>query len=315
MGTDPGTPESLSTADRRRLAAFRRASDLSELRVLLDAPDDHEAYLAGRTEWRSLRERELGPLPTVGGVPGSRVVVDGTPFWVHGVTHADTDAERRVLREGLLPAAGDGTLYCEQGIRPMYFPDRAAVCEMDDLRWAMAECRARELDSHVEGFAERGLETVLSDLSGLSSTFREAAFELVRSGGEVYGEGFEAALGDVASGFLTDHADLATGEGFEAFRLSRAAADDPSRLAALQRYYETTFLPQPLEREWLRRHDPELELVTHARNARMADYAVAHHQTAPSVHLVVGAAHQPGVRYYLERHRDGERDASGFEPV
>jgi len=275
MGHDtsaaPGTP--LSAAERERLAAFRAASGLADLRSLVDAPDVHEAYLVARTEWRSLRERELGPLPTVGGVPGARVVVDGVPFWVHG------------------------------------------VCEMDDLRWAMAECRARELDSHVDDFDERGLDGVLADLAGLASTFREATFELVQSGGELYGERFEAALGDVASGFLTNHADLATGGGFEAFSRSREAADDPSKLAALQRYYETTFLPQPLEREWLRRHDPELELVTHARNARMADYAVAHHEAAPSVHLVVGAAHQPGVRYYLERHRDGERDASGFEVV
>ena len=143
MGPDESTETSLSATERERLAAFRAAESLAVLRSLVDAPDDHEAYLAGRTEWRSLRERELGPLPGVGGVPGSRVVVDGTPFWVHGVTHADTDAERRILREGLLPAAGDGTLYCEQGIRPMYFPDHAAVCEMDDLRWAMAECRAR----------------------------------------------------------------------------------------------------------------------------------------------------------------------------
>lgn len=312
-GTDPGTP--LAAADRERLAAFRAADSLAALRSLVDAPDDHEAYLAARPEWRSLRERELGPLPSVGGVPGSRVVVDGTPFWVHGVTHADTDPERRILREGLLPAVGDATVYCEQGIRSMYFADAGAVYEMDDLRWAMAECRARELDSHVDGFTERGLDGVLSDLTGLAAVFREAAFDLVQSGSEVYGERFETALGDVASGFLTDHADLATGEGFEAFSRSREAAEAPSKLAALQRYYETTFLPQPLEREWLRRHDPELELVTHARNARMADYAVAHYEAIPSVHLVVGAAHQPGVRYYLERHRDGERDASGFEAV
>jgi hypothetical protein len=315
MVSDESPDASLSSADGNRLAAFRGAGSLADLHSLVDAADEHEAYLVARTEWRSLRRRELGPLPAVGGVPGSRVVVDGTPFWVHGVTHADTGAERRVLREGLLPALDGGTLYCEQGIRPMYFADAPAVCEMDDLRWAMARCREEGLDSHVEGFAERGLDGVLSDLGSLAATFREVAFHLVETGGDLYGERFEAALGDVASGFLTDHADLATGREFEAFRRSRAAADDPTRLAALQRYYETTFLPQPLEREWLRRHDPELELVTHARNERMADYAVAHHTSASSVHLVVGAAHQPGVRYYLERHRDGERHASGFEVV
>jgi hypothetical protein len=33
------------------------------------------------------------------------------------------------------------------------------------------------------------------------------------------------------------------------------------------------------------------------------------------VHVVVGAAHQPGVRYYLERHRDGDRSAGSFDVV
>ena len=102
---------------------------------------------------------------------------------------------------------------------------------------------------------------------------------------------------------------------FEAFAKSRRAAEDPTRLGELQRYYKTTFLPQPLEREWLRRHDPELEAVSHARNERMADYVVFHADDEETVHLIVGAAHQPGVVYYLERHRDGHRDVSGFELV
>jgi hypothetical protein len=44
----------------------------------------------------------------------------------------------------------------------------------------------------------------------------------------------------------------------------------------------------------------------------MADYAL-YHTTATETHLIVGAAHQPGVTYYLQRHRDGERDLAGFE--
>ena len=69
----------------------------------------------------------------------------------------------------------------------------------------------------------------------------------------------------------------------------------------------------PLEREWLRRHDPELEVVSHGRSERMADYAVA--EGGDAVPLVVGAAHQPGIVYYLERHRDGGRQLEGFEVV
>jgi hypothetical protein len=108
---------------------------------------------------------------------------------------------------------------------------------------------------------------------------------------------------------------MATGEDFASFVLARRAAENPERLGALQRYYETAFLPQPVEREWLRRHDPELEAVSHARNERMADYVVFHADGEETVHLIVGAAHQPGVVYYLERHRDGLRDVEGFDLV
>ena len=109
------------------------------------------------------------------------------------------------------------------------------------------------------------------------------------------------------------HGDVARAREFEAFALSRRAAEDPAALTELQRYYATAFLPMPLEREWLRRHDPELEVVSHGRSERMADYAVA--EGGDAVHLVVGAAHQPGIVYYLERHRDGGRRLEGFEVV
>jgi hypothetical protein len=107
---------------------------------------------------------------------------------------------------------------------------------------------------------------------------------------------------------------MATGDDYEAFQKNRAASRNPDRLVDLQRYYETTFLPQPIEREWLRRHDRELEILTHARNERMAEYLVYHADEDP-VHAIVGAAHQPGVRYYLEAIRDGRHTLSDFEPV
>ena len=47
----------------------------------------------------------------------------------------------------------------------------------------------------------------------------------------------------------------------------------------------------------------------------MSDYAVFHAGDEPVVHLVVGAAHGPGVRYYLAAHRDGTRTLDGFAPV
>lgn len=173
--------------------------------------------------------------------------------------------------------------------------------------------------SHTDPF------TVDDDLERLRLRFRDTALSLLESDVDDGADGdLRRTLTDVVSAFPPTHEDMAIGRDAASVRLRRRAARDPSRLGELQRYYERAFLPQPLEREWLARHDPELEIVTHARNARMADYAVAHapddldtpasdHDTA--VHLFVGAAHGPGVREYLERHRDGRRSLDGFEPV
>ena len=177
---------------------------------------------------------------------------------------------------------------------------------MDDYEWATRR---------DEPSGERSFAGTLEELDSLTAPLQDAAFALVDAGVSLYCDRFRDLLGAVADAVFTTHESAATGEEFEAFSRRRRAAADPSRLGALQRYYGRAFLPQPLEREWLWRHDPDLERLTHARNERMADYAVYHNETVPTVHLVVGAAHQPGVRYYLEEHRDGERSADGFELV
>jgi hypothetical protein len=317
MALDSDPDPGLRPAERARLDAIRSAESLADLAALVDVDSGHDAYLAVKPEWRDLRATELeaaphpssGELPGV--LPGDSVVVDDTTFYVHGITHADTDAERDVLREHVATVLDDdAALYCEQGIRAMYLSDRPAVCEMDDYRWAMQRCEELGLDSHAGGTAshsETGFDGFTEEVNSLAAQFRDAAFSLIDSGSDVYGDAYARALGDVASDFLTSHEDLATGTDFRSFRLSREASVDPGKLAALQRYYKTAFLPQPLEREWLARHDRELELVTHARNERMADYAVAHADGAARVHLIVGAAHQPGVAYYLDAHRNGRR--------
>lgn len=311
-GADGGGEGSLTPAERERFGRLRSAESLADLQRATGTESPHRAYVAAKRQWYDLQEERL-PTEADETFPGTTVTVDGNPVSVHGVTHAGTDAERAFLRERVERVLADGTgVYCEQGIRSLYFADVPAVCEMDDYRWAMERCRELDLDSHVGG-PPRDFEGLVEDVDSLAAEFREVTFSLIEAGRPVYGETFAAALGDVASSFLTGREGLATGEDFEAFAASRRAAEDPSRLAALQRYYRKRFLPQPVERAWLRRHDRELEVVTHARNARMADYA-RYHADGPT-HLVVGAAHQPGVAYYLRRHRDGDRDLSEFELV
>jgi len=307
------TADALTAADRERLADLRAARSLSELVALTDAADEHEAYFAAKREWYDFRGRELAATPMRTGLPGTTVEVGEQRVHVHGVTHADTPEERRYLRRHVGEFVADSSaVYCEQGIRPMYFDDMPDVCAMDDYRWALRECEKLDVESHVADVVDADFDGLTEQIDTLSTRFREAAFSLVDAGSTVYGDSFESVLGDIASALFTSHEQLATGRDFEAFSRSRAAAADPDLLADLQRYYARRFLPQPLEREWLRRHDPELELVTHARNARMADYAL-YHTTATDTHLIVGAAHQPGVAYYLARHRDGHRDLDGFE--
>ena len=305
-----------SPDERERLAAIRAADSLAALVDVTGAADEHEAYFDAKETWFDLRGTELAAAQSGGGLPGERVVVDGQPFVVHGITHADTAAERDFLQDyvGRYLAAGDD-VYCEQGIRSMYFGTWEAACAMDDYSWAKR--RSEELGGE-SAFGGSEFDSLVDDVASVASQFRDTVFALIESGSDVYGEAFAAALGDLASDFLMSHGDVATAEDFRSFALSNRAAEDPGTLADLQRYYERAFLPQPLEREWLRRHDPELELVTHARNARMADYAVYHAVDGDDdgvVHLVVGAAHQPGVRYYLEAHRDDRRDLGGFELV
>jgi len=313
----PGTdapPSSLTPEERRRLDRLRDARGLAELRSITGSDGLHEAYFDAKAEWSTLRAKELAGEPERPGLPGDAVTVDGREFVVHGITHAGTEAERDVVRAGVAELLEAGaSVYTEQGIRPMYFRDFPEVCEMDDYRWAIAECKRRELDSHVEDLQVDEFGGISEDVDSISSRFQDAVFSLIDSGSEFYGRAFADALGDVASSFLDSHETAATAEDYTSFTLSRAAAEDPDRLRELQHYYHRRFLPQPVEREWLRRHDPELELVTHARNQRMVEYAVYHADGEGPVHLIVGAAHQPGVVYYLERVRDGELTVEGFE--
>jgi len=299
------------TPPPKLIESIRSAEDLAALVELFGAESVHEAYFGATEHWESyqLQRQEQDENGHTEGLPGTCVTVDGTDFHVHGVTHAGTDAEQQFLREHARAFLDRGAvIYCEQGIRSMYFDGFDSVCEMDDYLWAMRECEQLEGDSHVSALPESGLESVFDDLGSVTADFREATFSLIESGGQVYGDRFERALGDVAADFLTSNSDLGVGKSYEAFTLHQEASEDPERLGALQRYYERVFLPQPLEREWLRRHDPELELVSHARNERMADYAIYHNQEATEVHLIVGAAHQPGVVYYLQEYRDGDRE-------
>lgn len=316
MAPDSSQSPDVTTSDRERLGEFLSAESLADLVRITGAETEHDAYFDAKREWRKLRGKYTPPLPRCGELPGERVTIDDHEFWVHGVTHADTDAEREFLREHVRQFLdAEATIYCEQGIRSLYFSDFPSVCEMDDYRWAMNRIKALDIDSHLDEFPSAEFDGLVEEVNTTAAQFQDVVFSLIDSGSELYGEAYTRVLGDVASYFLTSHEDMATGSDFTSFSLSRQAALTPEKLPDLHIYYRDAFLPQPIEREWLRRHDRELELVTHARNERMADYSVFHNENASTVHLIVGAAHQPGITYYLDQHRSGRRSVGAFEPT
>lgn len=317
----PGeSPEKLTEAEREWLEAVRSADSLAALADIVGTESEHSAYLDAKERWKRLRRTELDnrEMPD-DGIPGTPIDLGERSVYVHGVTHADTDEERSFLREHVRNYLDEGrSVYCEQGIRPMYFADMDDVCECDDYRWAMYHCQERDIDSHIPGQIEREFakdDSIGADLRSVASEFRDRTFSLIDAGKSMYGDRFTAALGDVASDFMTSHEELATGEDFASFQLSQQAAKNPEELVKLQQYYETVFLPQPLEREWLRRHDPELELFTHARNERIAAYVLYNAPAEQPVHIITGAAHQSGIAYYLAASRDGDWQFEPYEMV
>lgn len=294
--------------------AIRIAEKLADLADTFETDSTHEIYFRAKKVWKDQTREHQASDPVITGLPGRCVVIDDHEFHVHGVTHAGTETEREFLRTHVDDLLADGAVvYCEQGIRPMYFDDLPEVCEMDDYLWAMDQCEQLPDEQQIDGLQDLRFETLFEDVASFVAEFREATFALIDSGSAMYGERFERALGDIAAGFMSDHADQAVGKSYKAFSLSDEASENPERLVDLQQYYERAFLPQPLEREWLRRHDPELEIVSHARNERMAEYAVYHNRASEEVHLIVGAAHLPGVVYYLEDFRDGREIPTEME--
>lgn len=317
MNIMPSNTDSTSRDEKPLVDTIRSAESLSELADVLDADTEHDAYFEAKELWRKHHDGWFESSYQEG-LPGDVIRIDGHDFHIHGITHAGTEEERDFLHDHVSrfhDNDGGTTIYCEQGVRRMYFDDFPGVCEMDDYRWSLErvkEMREEVAQGTVTGDGLDG-SGQMDDIDRLRSSLCDSVFSLVESGTHVYGERFGEVLGDVASDFLTSHVDASRGDDFESFRLTRDVARNPRRLGELQAYYRRNLLPQPLESDWMRKHDPEIEVFTHARNERMADYAVYHNEEDEEVHIIAGAAHQPGVVYYLEEHRDGERNADEFE--
>ncbi len=315
-----GSDSELSKEDREWLETVRDSGSLEDLRELTGAETYDEAYFTAKEKWYRLRDHELPPAENED-LPAETVKFDGRRYHVHGVTHSGTDEERRYVRRHVDRYLERGhELYCEQGLRRLYFQDRPQVYEIDDYDWASMRCREAavcdrlEDSEHVQDVLTRGFDAVAEEAGDALAKVRERLFGAVEAGEKIYGERTADVIGDALSCLISDPTALARGDDYQAYGYSRAAAEDPDKLGELQRYYGRRFLPQNLEREWLNHHAPEVELFTHARNERIADYVV-YHSDSSEVHVVVGAAHQHGVVEYMREHAAGERTVEEFEHI
>ncbi|MDY6780599.1 MAG: hypothetical protein SV760_08665, partial [Halobacteria archaeon] len=74
-GSSEGSSESgFSREERALLDRLHSAESLSELKGIMGAESEHEAYFEAKKEWYRLREKELLSLPPSAGLPGDTVV-------------------------------------------------------------------------------------------------------------------------------------------------------------------------------------------------------------------------------------------------
>ncbi|MFB6283130.1 MAG: hypothetical protein ABEK59_04245 [Halobacteria archaeon] len=299
-------------SDRLLIKNLKAARSIKDLQEITGIHGPQRAYVKAKKEWHRLHgngRESYGKEIEDGGIPGKKIEVGKTTYKIHGITHSGTEEERKFLKEHVAEMIDkDHDVYTEQGIRRMYFQDLDDVQEMDDYSWASKELRRRR-NAEPENSDSSGSKLRIENLrSGLMRT----AFKVITTGEKIYGRRIKRTMGGIASDFLTRPSNMGTGEDFISFTLNRKASRNPEKLEKLQNHYERTFLPQPVEREWLRNQSEVLELYTHSRNERITDYVLDvvgdPWKNDATVHVIAGAAHQPGILYYLNDYRHGFRD-------
>ena len=300
--------EETSYSDRLLMKAFKAARSIQDLREITEAEGSRDAYLTAKETWRELHRTvdESTGREIKEGIPGREIDLGRTTYKIHGITHAGTREERDFLRRHVKKYIEDGEkVYTEQGIRGMYFDDFDEVKEIDDYSWA-----SEKIERQRAG--ELGFDAESEHVDSLKSRVMKKVFSAVSSGEKIYGGKIKHVLGNLASRFLMEPENLGTGENFLSFTLHKEASKNPGKLSVLQSHYEGTFLPQPVEREWLRNQSQELEIYTHSRNERIADYIINEAGDVWNkdqvIHVITGAAHQPGVLYYIDQYKHGFRE-------
>lgn len=301
----------METWVEERIRRYREAEDLEDLEEITGEESKEEAYFEAKSEWYELMEEYLGEHSNTDDrrLPGDIVEFDvehdrypkDKKFHIHGISHTGRNEEKNFLQSVTEEFVEEGNqVYCEQGFLQMYFKELTEVEEIDDYSWMMSE--ASEMS---EGEAFEGLSESEKILDGIQNFL----FSLIAEGGDFYGQEIEDTIGEGVTPFLTTKEEKAVGEGFESFVRTDDASKNPKRVIELQNYYKKVLLPVNLERKWLKKHNPELDLLTHARSERIADYVIHDviNVECNEVRIIVGAAHQCGVAHYLNQYRKNEK--------
>jgi hypothetical protein len=268
----PGLGPVLTTSDyleSRTLGELRRRFRKAGMWFLAERAMVRRA----REEWWALTRKPQGP---VGRFTAREVRVGDTVAWIHGIVHGGrivarvSPAVRKELRERIAELRRRGcAVIVEQGLKDLLFRG-LGVEEMDDFTYTLRKW-PNQMWAAILKFSGRALVSPIL----IPPTLRLAERMEDKSGGREWG--VAAAI--------------------------RRALTDIRWLEDLDNAAGAARLPEPLEREFLVKHNPSEAAILSFRSERMADclFEASSRTGSRAIHAVVGAGHAPAMEYYLAR--------------
>ncbi len=250
--------------------AYKAVKSWSDLGLLFSKKgydlDPKELYLRSKDEWWVLnRKPQVG---LVDELPGDRVDINGTSFYINGIGHdgefltkyyiMEKEVKNFLQREVDRFFDSGAAVYVEERFKEMAFSSQPVI-EMDDL-------------------------THFSDPKMPKKSSESAIFPK-----------FEEPISDSEKKILKHCAEF--------FHSLIWSLSDKNAIANVQNATYSWLLPEQLEREFLAKNNT-LEFITICERSRyMAEYMLrdAKNKGLKKAHAVVGVGHQPGMAYYLNQ--------------
>ena len=212
------------------------------------------------------------------GFPATTVMVNGVQYHIHGISHDEqiNDTVRKYIRGELERYLSlEHVVLMEQGVSSLIF--RGYIDNDPRLEITFVDLPVVEMDD--QSWAKK------VDHKGVRR-FREKA-KMWRPPTTDYD--VEDIGCEVCNHIQADSVDT-----------YNRSMGDQTCLADLQNYVFSTHLPEQLHRQYLELFYPEEALMVSGRSRRMAEFASQYETRSREIDMVVGAAHQPGIAYYLQ---------------